>query len=74
MFFLKKHSYSRFDSLVDICGVDFLEKKNRLEVVYSLLSISYNTRLAVTVQVHEKDELDSVTSIYKSAGWLEREV
>jgi NADH-quinone oxidoreductase subunit C len=74
MFILNKHAYSGFDSLVVIGGVDCLEKINRLEVVYSLLSISYNTRLAVTVQVHEKDELDSVNSIYKSAGWLEREV
>jgi len=60
--------------LIDICGVDYPEKEARFEVVYNLLSIKYNSRIRVKVVVDELTPIDSVTSIYNSAGWYEREV
>lgn len=72
--FLKNHTQCQFKVLVDMCGVDYPEKKNRFEVVYNLLSISYNSRITVSVAVDEKTPIDSVTSIFSGADWLEREV
>jgi len=57
-----------------MCGVDYPEKKNRFEVIYNLLSISYNSRITVSVSVDEKTPIDSVTPIFSGADWLEREV
>ena len=57
-----------------MCGVDYPEKKNRSELIYNLLSISYNSRITVSVSVDEKTPIDSVTPIFSGADWLEREV
>jgi NADH-quinone oxidoreductase subunit C len=73
LFFLKNHSLSRYNQLIDISAVDYPERKYRFEVFYNLLSITYNQRLTVTVAVAESMPLDSVTSIYSVAGWFERE-
>lgn len=72
--FLKNHTQCQFKILVDMCGVDYPEKKNRFEVIYNLLSISYNSRITVSVSVDEKTPIDSVTPIFSGADWLEREV
>jgi len=72
--FLKNHTQCQFKVLVDMCGVDYPEKKNRFEVIYNLLSISYNSRITVSVSVDEKTPIDSVTPIFSGADWLEREV
>lgn len=74
LFFLKHHSQSQFRLLTDICGVDYPEKKKRFEVSYVLLSVLYNVRIVVTTSVDEITPIESVTSIYNCADWLEREV
>ena len=74
LFFLRDHTNCQFKVLIDICGVDYPEKEARFEVVYNLLSIKYNSRIRVKVAVDELTPIDSVTSIYNSAGWYEREV
>jgi len=71
---LKQHTGREFSQLVDITSIDWPERKNRFEVVYSLLSISTSRRLRVSVAVHEGVSLPSVTSVYSSAGWFEREI
>ena len=45
--FLKLNEFLRFDLLVDICAVDLLTNKNRFEVIYSLLSLTYNKRIKI---------------------------
>lgn len=71
--FLKDHMNSRLNMLVDVCGADYpYRKKKRFEVVYQLLSIDYNHR--ITIKVLTDDTVDSVTDIFCSAGWFEREV
>lgn len=71
--FLKRHTATSFNQLRDLSAIDYPENKLRFEVVYQLLSISYNQRLSVSVSVSEGYSLKSVTSIYPSAGWYERE-
>ena len=71
---LRDHTYCKYSVLVDITGVDYPEKKDRLEVVYLLLSMCYNARIRVTTSVDELTPLDSITSLYSAAGWYEREV
>ena len=73
LYFLKYHTQCQYKILIDICGIDYPEKKKRFEIVYSLLSITYNHRLKVVTTVDEITPIDSVTSIFSSADWLERE-
>jgi len=64
-----------FDFLADICGVDYLGREPRFEVVYHLLSTGSRRRLRLKVPVFgESSALDSVCSIWKAANWFEREV
>lgn len=73
-YFLKNNEDLKFDYLVDICGVDRFKKENRFEVVYNIWSEKLKYRIRLRVKVDEKDlQLDSVTSIWKSADWYERE-
>ena len=75
LFFLKYNINSQFKLLMDICGIDYMEKyKNRFEVSYNLLSIKYWIRMHIKTHVNEFTPIDSVVKIYKSANWYEREV
>ena len=71
---LKDHMNNRVNCLIDVCGADYPYRTNRFEVVYQLLSIDYNQRLSIKVCTDEITPIDSVTDIYCSAGWFEREV
>lgn len=64
-----------FDYLVDICGVDYLDKKDkRFEVVYHLYSIRHRHRLRLKAEVSEGDpSIDSVMPVWIGANWHERE-
>ncbi len=60
-----------FDNLSVITGVDRLD---RIEVIYNLFSYKKKQNLALKVILdHSSPEVDSVTSIWKVADWLERE-
>lgn len=63
--------------LVDITAVDWLDyegAKDRFEVVYCLLNVDGGERLIVSVMLNEPElEVDSMTSLYRSADWMERE-
>jgi len=69
----------KFEQLIDLCGVDVSELPSRaegdprFEVVYNLLSVSKNKRLRVKVQVNEREMVDSVTEVWVTANWYERE-
>ncbi len=71
---LRDHPVTAFQQLVDIAGVDHLPRKPRFDVVYHLLSVTNNHRLQVVVPMAEGTCLASVTSVYQSAGWAEREI
>jgi NADH-quinone oxidoreductase subunit C len=72
--FLRDDEELSFNLLVDLCGVDRAKRKDRFEVVYHLVSLKNKYRIRLKVRVDEKDcKVDSVTSVYPTANWHERE-
>jgi NADH-quinone oxidoreductase subunit C len=63
----------RFTVLLDICGVDWPLREQRFDVVYHLLSLTQNLRIRVKVMTDEERAVPSVTGVFSSAGWYERE-
>ena len=67
-----------FDLLVDITCVDYLNYRdatNRFGLVYVLCNTRTNERLTIRVMLNEPDlNIESVTSLWEGANWLEREV
>lgn len=75
MTFLRDHSNCHYKSLMDIAGVDYPTRSSaRFEVVYHLLSIRYNARLRVKTYASETSSVPSLTGLFSSANWFEREV
>ena len=71
--YLKELEKQNFNQLIDITAIDYPSKELRFNVVYILLSLSLNQRVVVKTSLKENDVLESVTSLYKSANWYERE-
>jgi NADH-quinone oxidoreductase subunit C len=72
--FLRDEPDLRFNMLKDVCAVDWNRRKQRFEMIYNLWSIDHNYRLRVKCFVEEKEpHVDSLTGLYKSADWYERE-
>ena len=64
-----------FDQLICITGLDNGPEANTLEVIYTLNSIPFNQSLMLKIILpRENPKIESLTSIWKSANWLEREV
>ena len=72
--FLKTNSITKFRQLIDITAVDYPERDRRFKIVYLLLSHETNTRIVIDYNVKEGELVPSLTSIYPSANWMEREV
>ena len=64
----------RFSTLIEVTAADYLPRQPRFEVVYHLLSIARRLRLRLKVRVADGAELPTVQSVWRGAGWLEREV
>lgn len=62
-----------FDFLMDVCGVDYPEREKRFDVVYHLLNSALKKRLRVKVSVETHEVVDSVSFLWNSANWHERE-
>ena len=71
--FLRDDSQCRFETLVDICGVDFPSRRERFEVVYHFLSMRLNQRIRVKTTTDEDTPVPSVMDIFPAAQWFERE-
>ena len=71
---LKDLDNLNFDMLLDITAVDYPKRAKRFELVYILLSLKNKLRIRVKVFLSENENIPSITSIYKSAAWYEREV
>jgi NADH-quinone oxidoreductase subunit C len=76
---LYEDSDLEFHFLSDICSLDWLnhdeEKEGRFEVIYNLYSLKHHYRFFVKVRLEaDNPEIDSVTSIWDGADWMEREV
>lgn len=62
-----------FAQCMDICGVDWPDRRERFDVVYNLLSVALNQRLRVIVTTDETTSVPSVCTVWPSATWWERE-
>jgi NADH-quinone oxidoreductase subunit C len=72
--FLRDDPACGFEMLTDLTVVDYLGETPRFEVVYHLYSVRHNHRLRVKARVDETDcAVASVTPLYASANWMERE-
>ena len=71
--FLRDDSQCQFQLLMDVCGVDYPSRDPRFDVVYNLLSMRQNQRIRVKVMTDEATPVPSVTTVFSSAGWWERE-
>ena len=72
--FLKTNEKCRFKQLIDITAVDYPEKEKRFKIVYLLLSHEKNLRIVINTHINEKALVPSITKIFPSANWMEREV
>ena len=72
--FLKTNEKCKFRQLIDITAVDYPRKEKRFKLVYLLLSHENNLRLIINSNIDEKAIVPSITKIFPSANWMEREV
>ena len=72
--FFKTNKNTKFRQLIDITVVDYPEQPQRFKVVYLLLSHEFNQRVILSYCITENEVIPSITSIFPSANWMEREV
>ena len=72
--FLKNNASAKFRQLIDITAVDYPEENERFKLVYLLLSHEFNNRVILTYSINENEVIPSITEIFPSANWMEREV
>ena len=72
--FLKSHNKCKFRQLIDIAGVDYPNEDKRFQLIYLLLSHEFNLRIKVAISFEENQTINSITKIFPSANWMEREV
>ncbi len=63
-----------FDYLVDVVGIDYMPRVPRFDVDYILFSIKKLSRIIIKVLVEEGKDIPTVTDVWKTANWPEREV
>ena len=71
--FLKDNEKLFFKQLIDITAIDYPSRELRFEIVYLLISLKLNQRILVKTSMNENDNIESISSIHKSANWYERE-
>ena len=72
--FLKSNESCKFKQLIDIAGVDYPEKEKRFELIYLFLSHENNVRIKLLIRFEINQTINSITKIFSSANWMEREV
>jgi NADH-quinone oxidoreductase subunit C len=70
--FLKEDKDLSYDMLIELFGVDYPKENPRFEIVYILRSVKLNERITIKTKTADKG-IDTVSSIWKAANWLERE-
>ena len=71
--FLRDDARCNFRVLVDVCGADYPGRKNRIDVVYHMLSMTRNVRIRVKAKIPQDGSIPSVVGLFPSAMWYERE-
>ena len=71
---LKSNDNCKFKQLIDIAGVDYPEEENRFNLIYLFLSHEFNLRIKLLIKFKPDQTINSLTKIFPSANWMEREV
>ena len=72
--FVKTNKDTKFRQLIDITVVDYPERSKRFKIIYLFLSHEFNQRMILSYDINENEVISSLTSIFPSANWMEREV
>ena len=72
--FLKSNENCKFKQLIDIAGVDYPDNEKRFELIYLFLSHENNLRIKLLIKFEINQSINSLTKIFPSANWMEREV
>ena len=72
--FLKTDDKCKFRQLIDIVGVDYPEEEKRFRLIYLFLSHENNLRIKLSVSLESEKKIPTLTKIFPSANWMEREV
>ncbi len=72
--FLKTNKNIKFKQLIDVTTVDYPENQKRFKIVYLLLSHELNQRIILSYYIDENQQIPSLTKIFPSANWMEREI
>jgi len=72
--FLKSNDKLQFRQLIDVAGVDYPEEEKRFKLIYLFLSHEKNTRIKISINFEIGKKIPTITKIYPSANWMEREV
>ena len=72
--FLKSNENCKFRQLIDVAGVDYPENEKRFELIYLFLSHEHNLRIKLLIKFQINQTIVSLTKIFPSANWMEREV
>ena len=72
--YLKTSKDTMFKQLIDITAIDYPQNEKRFKLVYLLLSHEFNQRIIVDFFINENEVIPSITTIFPSANWMEREV
>jgi len=71
---LKTNPNTKFKQLIDITAVDYPENQKRFKMVYLFLSHELNQRILLNFYINENQKIPSLTKIFPSANWMEREI
>ena len=72
--FVKSNNTCKFRQLIDIVGVDYPSEEKRFRLIYLLLSHENNLRIKISINFEMSNQIPSITKIFPSANWMEREV
>lgn len=71
---LREENGGSFTQLTDMTAADYPSRERRFEVIYQLLSVTLNQRLRLRAEVGDGEVAPSVSHLFSSAIWSEREI
>ena len=71
---LKTNKNTKFRQLIDITAADYPENQQRFKIICLLLSHEFNQRIILSYFINENEPISSLTKIFPSANWMEREI
>ena len=63
-----------YDMLMELSAIDYLATRDGYEIFYEFLSLSKHKRIRIKCFLSKDESIESLTSLFKSANWSEREM